>query len=67
MVSFLSVPLFERPIDGLRDLAKQGDLRVGGWSPELKGLFVPGNVTEKMSRSVLDEAREILAKRYEVG
>jgi len=61
MVSFLTIPLFQPPINNLRDLARS-DLRIGGWGPELQKLFV------QLNTDVGDEkARVDLINRYEVS
>jgi len=60
MVSFLTIPLFEQPIDNLDGLAASG-LRIGGWGMELRNLFVQkGTVNEQ-------GAKAFLSHRYEVS
>lgn len=62
MVSFLTIPLFEEPIDNLKQLAASG-FRVGGWGPELKYLFTQQIQSDDLET---DRARDQLSKIYEV-
>jgi hypothetical protein len=61
MVSFLTIPLFENPIDSLAELA-ESKLRVGGWGTELHRLF-----TQHQPDNTESSMRGILNSRYEVS
>ena len=60
MVAFLTIPLFENPIDNLQDLA-ESKLRLGGWGTELYRLFTQHQETNSDS-----SVRRILNRKYEV-
>jgi hypothetical protein len=59
MVSFLSIPLFEDPIDNLHGL-DASKLRIGGWGTELRNLFVQkGAVNEHGVKALLSQKYEV--------
>lgn len=60
MVSFLTIPLFEKPIDNINDLASSG-MRLGGWGNELHRLFMQYSSTNGQSST-----KSVLKERYEV-
>lgn len=61
MVSFLTIPLFENPIDNIDDLVASG-LKIGGWGTELHRLFTQYTTTNGHIGS-----KAVLRDRYEVS
>lgn len=61
MVSFLTIPLYERPIDSIEDLA-ESTLGIGGWGTELQQIFL-----KHLEVNVDGSTEEILRSRYEVS
>lgn len=61
MVSFLTIPLFENPIDNINDLASSG-LGIGGWGTELHRLF-----KQYASTNGESDKKMLLKDRYEVS
>ncbi|CAG7837720.1 unnamed protein product [Allacma fusca] len=60
MVSFLTIPLFEKPIDNINELYASG-LRLGGWGSELHKLF-----THHQAGSKESEIKALLSNKYEI-
>jgi len=60
MVSFLTIPLYEQPIDNTRDLV-EANLQIGGWGTELQRIFL-----QHLQVNPDKEIQSILSTRYEV-
>jgi len=60
MVAFLTIPLYDKPIDSIPDLA-ESNLGVGGWGTELERIF-----QQHLQVNPDVDLRRTLSARYEV-